>query len=110
MNISELKSVMIGMLLTVVIFLSIGATSGVSSGGRYQYIGKEEVQGANANAVKDMEIVFDSQTGKLIKFPVKKINFKMIKFDRKTGKMPKRNVIDFPGGKAFWDEVEIKNN
>ena len=110
MNINELKSVMIGMLLTVVIFLTIGANSGAGSGGRYQYIGKEEVQGANANAVKDMEIVFDSQTGKLIKFPVKKINFKMIKFDRKTGKMPKRNVIDFPSGKAFWDEVEIKNN
>ena len=110
MNMSELKSVMIGMLLTVVIFLTVGATSGVGSGGRYQYIGKEEVQGANANAVKDMEIVFDSQTGKLIKFPVKKINFKMIKFDRRKGTMPKRNIIDFPEGKAYWEEVEIKNN
>ena len=110
MNMNELKSVMIGMLLTVVVFLTIGATSGVGSGGRYQYIGKEEVQGANANAIKDIEIIFDTQTGKLIKFPVKKIKFEMIKFDRRKGTKPKRNVIDFPGGRAFWEEVEIKNN
>jgi len=110
MKINELKSMTIGILLTVVIFLTIGATSRPGSEGRYQYIGKEEVQGANANAVKDMEIVFDSHTGKLIKFPVKKIKFEMIKFDRRKGTMPKRNIIDFPGGKAFWEEVQISNN
>ena len=110
MKINELKSMALGMLLTVVVLLTIGATSGPGSEGRYQYIGKEEIQGANANAVKDMEIVFDSHTGKLIKFPVKKIKFEMIKFDRRKGKMPKRNIIDFPGGKAFWEEVQISNN
>ena len=110
MNIIDLKSVLIGVLMSVIVLLTIGATSGHGSAGRYEYIGKEEVQGANANAIKDMEIVFDSHTGKLIKFPVKKINFKMIKFDRKKGTRPKRNVIDFPGGRAFWEEVEIKNN
>ena len=110
MKINELKSMIIGILLSIVVLLTIGATPGSVSTGRYQYIGNVEVQGTNANAVRNMEIVFDSQTGQLIKFPVKKINFKMIKFDRKTGTMPKRNVIDFPGGKAFWEEVQIKNN
>jgi len=110
MNINELKSVVIGILLCLVLFVTIGATSGSGSAGRYQYIGNVEVQGANASAVKDMEIVFDSHTGKLIKFPVKKIKFEMIKFDRRKGTKPKRNVIDFPGGRAFWEEVEIKNN
>ena len=110
MNINELKSVIIGILICLVLFVTIGATSGSGSAGRYQYIGNIEVQGANASAVKDMEIVFDSHTGKLIKFPVKKINFEMIKFDRRKGTMPKRNVIDFPGGKTFWEEVQIKNN
>ena len=92
------------------LLITIGAKSGPRSEGRYQYIGSVEVQGAKPSAVKDMEIVFDSHTGRLIKFPVKKINFEMIKFDRRKGTMPKRNIIDFPEGKAYWEEVVIKNN
>ena len=72
MNINELKSVIIGILLTLVGVLIIAPTSinpkpnpepnikTTDSTSRYQYIGKEEIKGTTSSAIKDMEIIFDT--------------------------------------------------